>query len=124
MTDIDRRISDSLDADDRAFLASLDEGRGLFLQIGDTLGGPLAGWTRLAAASSIAVTLGAVFAAWQLLTVQDTRALVLWAVAVLAALLVQGFIKLWFFSRMNMLAILREVRRLHVQVALLAEEKR
>jgi hypothetical protein len=40
-------------------------------------------------------------------------------VAVVVAVVMQGFIKDWFFSRMNMLTILREVKRLQVQVAML-----
>ena len=31
------------DADDRAFLASLDDERGMFRQLGDSMGGPLGG---------------------------------------------------------------------------------
>ena len=33
-----------------------------------------------------------------------------------------GFAKEWMFNRMNMLTILREVKRLQVQVALLTEQ--
>jgi hypothetical protein len=121
MTEIDRRIGESLDADDRAFLASLDEGRGLFVQIGDTFDGPLGGWAKLVAAASLALALVLFYSSWKLLTAQDTRALVLWAVAVLAALFAQGFIKQWFFARMNMLSVLRELKRMQVQVAMLTD---
>lgn len=121
MTDIDDRIRAGLDADDRAFLEALDDNRGLFTQIGDTLGGPLGGWAKLISAVSVLVALFTLIAVWKLLTVQEPRNLILWAVAVLAALVMQGFIKQWFFSRMNMLSILREVKRLQVQVAVQQE---
>ena len=120
MTDIDDRIRGALDADDRAFLASLDS-RGLFAQIGDTLGGPLAGWARLVAAIAIVLALLALFAVWKLVTAQGSRELVLWATAVIVVVIAQGFTKDWLFSRMNMFAILREVKRLQVQVAMLHE---
>ena len=119
MTDIDDRIRAGLDADDRDFLASLDHSRGLFTQIGDTLGGPLGGWAKLMSVVSVFLGVFTFFAAWNLLTAEQTRELILWAVAVMAAIVMQGFIKDWFFSRMNMLAILREVKRLQVQVAML-----
>jgi hypothetical protein len=119
MTDVDNRIAAALDDDDRAFLASLDNSRGLFAQIGDTLGGPLGGWAKLVFVVSIFLALFTALAIWQLVTVDDTRELVLWAVAVVVAVVMQGFIKDWFFSRMNMLTILREVKRLQVQVAML-----
>jgi hypothetical protein len=119
MTDVDNRIAAALDDDDRAFLASLDNSRGLFAQIGDTLGGPLGGWAKLVFVVSIFLALFTGLAIWQLVTVDGTRELVLWAVAVVVAVVMQGFIKDWFFSRMNMLTILREVKRLQVQVAML-----
>lgn len=120
MTDIDDRIRAGLDADDRAFLASLDS-RGLLAQVGDTLGGPLGGWARLVAVATVAVSLLALFAAWKLVTAEGTRALVLWATALIFLFTAAGFLKDWLFSRMNMLAILREVKRLQVQVAMLQE---
>jgi len=119
MTNIDDRIHAGLDADDRAFLASLDDSRGLFAQIGDTMGGPLGGWAKLVGVASVFVGLFTLFAAWKLLTVDGTRELILWAAVVVSAIVMQGFIKDWFFSRMNMLAILRELKRLQVQVAML-----
>jgi len=122
MTDIDDRIRARLDADDRAFLASLDDGRGLFAQIGDTLGGPLGGWAKLVFVASGLFGILMLLAVWKLLTAHDTRELILWATAVIALVTAQGFIKDWFFSRMNMLSILRELKRLQVQVALLGAE--
>lgn len=47
----------------------------------------------------------------------------LWAIAALAVIVIMGFAKEWMFARMNMLTILREIKRLQVQVALLSEEK-
>ncbi len=122
MTDTDDRIRSALDADDREFLASLDDSRGMFTQIGDTLGGPLGGWAKLMMAVSFALGIAMFYSLWQLLTAEGTRELVLWATATLAALLMQGFTKDWFFSRMNMFSVLREVKRLQLQVALQQEE--
>jgi hypothetical protein len=122
MTDIDDRIRSALDEDDRAFLASLDS-RGLFSQIGDTLGGPLAGWARLVAGIAVVLALLALFAVWKLVTAQSSRELVLWATAVIVVVIAQGFTKDWLFSRMNMFAILREVKRLQLQVAMLQERR-
>ena len=39
MTEIDNRIRGALDEDDKAFLASLDQERGMFTQMGDVLAG-------------------------------------------------------------------------------------
>lgn len=123
MNTTDERIRDVLDADDRAFLEQLESDRGLWRQMGDSLSGPMGGWAKLVFAGSFVLALAMVYAAWQLLTATDTRELVLWAVAVIFLFTAQGFTKDWFFSRMNMLNILREVKRLQLQVAMLQGPK-
>ncbi|TMM48842.1 DUF6768 family protein [Qipengyuania marisflavi] len=118
MTDFDTRISEGLGADDQAFLASLESDRGLYRQIGDSLTGPLGGWAKMAFVLSFVIGLGLVYSAWQVFTVADTAAIIRWAAVTLALLIMQGFLKQWMFSRMNMLSILREVKRLQLQLAM------
>lgn len=123
MTEIDDRIRGALDADDRAFLAGLEENRGLFRQMGDAMTGPLGGWAKLIFVILLLMAGVLFYCVWQLLTAATTDDRILWGIASLAVLTAQGFAKDWFFSRMNMLAILREVKRLQLQVAMLAEEQ-
>ncbi len=118
MTTIDDKIRGALDEDDQAFLASLDEGRGLFTQIGDTLSGPLGGWAKLIFVVTFFLAMATFYAIWQLFLVDTTRELILWATGSVIGFMAVGFTKDWFFSRMNMLAILREVKRVELQVAL------
>jgi hypothetical protein len=119
MTEIDDRIRAALDDDDRAFLASLDDHRGLFVQIGDSLGGPLGGWAKLVFALTFIVSLVMLYTAWRMFTADALRDVVLWATATVVLVMSVGFMKDWLFSRMNMFFILREVKRLQVQVAML-----
>ena len=123
MTDIDDRIRDALDADDKAFLDSLESDRGLFRQLGDSWKGPMGGWAKLAFAMSIAFGVLLLVVAWQVAHTSDPIGHTLWAIAMLAVIIMLGFIKMWMFERMNMLTILREVKRLQIQVALLGEDK-
>lgn len=122
MTDIDDRIRGALDADDRAFLDSLED-RGLFRQLGDSLGGPLGGWAKLVFAVTFALSGVMFYAIWQAIAAEELRETVLWSACAVAMVMGVGFLKDWLFSRMNMFAILREVKRLQVQVALLGEER-
>ncbi len=124
MTHIDDRISDALDEDDRAFLASLDEGRGMFTQIGDVLAGPLGHWSKLIFAVAVLIGFTLVYCVWRFFAAGSTDEAVWWGMVSLGALMMQGFIKEWFYSRMNLLAMLREMKRLQFQVALLEESKR
>ena len=123
MTDIDDAIRAGLDADDRAFLASLDDERGLFRQLGDSLGGPLGGWAKVVFAMTFVMGIVLLVSVWQLLTADTTRDQILWATAAMALVMSTGFLKDWLFSRMNMFNVLREVKRLQLQVAMLTEKR-
>lgn len=123
MSNIDERIAGALSEDDHAFLAALDNDRGLFTQVGDVLGGPLGGWAKLIFVVTFFLAIATFYAIWQLFTVEGTRETIMWATGVVIGFMATGFTKDWFFSRMNMIAILREVKRLQVQVALTGEDK-
>ena len=118
MTRIDDTIGEALDADDRAFLERLDRERGLFTQLGDVMAGPLGGWAKLMFAVSLVLGAGMLFAGWQFFTAQGDAELTRWGLITLAILLLQGFAKEWFFARMNMLTILREIKRAELRIAM------
>lgn len=118
MSNIDERIAGALSEDDHAFLASLDEGRGMFTQIGDVLTGPLGGWSKLIFAVAFVLGFVLIYAGWRFFTASATDDYIWWGLVTLAILMMQGFIKEWFYNRMNMISILREIKRLQVQVAL------
>ena len=123
MTDKDDLIAAALDEDDKAFLDSLEEDRGLFRQIGDTWQGPLGGWAKLIFGFTVVLGLLFLFVLWQTTQTTDHPMIhAIWAIAGVALLVVIGFSKEWMFNRMNMLTILREVKRLQVQVALLSDQ--
>lgn len=124
MTTIDDRIRGALDEDDRAFLDGLDDRRGMFAQIGDSWHGPLGGWARFAFALAIAIGLGLAYALYRAVMADGTDALLGWGLTCIALLVMQGFLKEWMFARMNMLMLLREVKRLQLQVAELAAADR
>lgn len=123
MTDIDDRISTALDADDRAFLAELEGDRGLFRQMGDSMQGALGGWAKLIFAVLLLMTGVLFWCLYNLIVSPSMDERILWAIASLAVLMAQGFAKDWFFSRMNMLTVLREVKRLQLQLAMLGEKR-
>lgn len=119
----DDRIREALSADDQAFLESLDAERGMFQQIGDTWKGPMGGWAKLIFAFTTALGILFVFVIWKTATTTDNVAVhTLWAIMGVALLVVMGFAKEWMFARMNMLTVLREIKRLQLEVALMREE--
>lgn len=122
--DPDTRIADNLNDDDWAFLESLDQDRGMFQQIGDSWKGPLGGWAKLVFGFTVVLGFVFLFVIWQVAHSTDNVMVhALWAIAGVALLVILGFAKEWMFARMNMLTILREVKKLQVQVALLSEKQ-
>ena len=117
MTNIDDRIRGALDDDDRAFLDSLDTKRGMFAQIGDSMHGPLGGWAKFAFVIAIAVGVTLAYSFYRAITADSTDAILGWGLTCIALLIMQGFLKEWMFARMNMLMLLKEVKRLQIQVA-------
>ena len=73
MTSIDERIGSALSEDDREFLASLDEGRGMFTQIGDVLTGPLGGWSKLIFAVAFVLGFVLIYAGYRFFTASAAR---------------------------------------------------
>ncbi|WP_435202756.1 DUF6768 family protein [Qipengyuania sp. 902] len=123
MTNIDDRIRGALDEDDQAFLENLQEDRGMFRQIGDSMTGPLGGWAKVVFGFAILIGLAMLWVVRNLVLSTEVDQATFWAVVLTATLVVQGFIKEWLFARMNMLTILREIKRLQLQVAMLEERK-
>ncbi len=123
MTNIDERIRGALSEDDRQFLASIDGDRGMFQQIVDSWHGPLGNWARFSFALAIIIGIGLAYAFFRALTANSTDALLGWGLSCLALLIMQGFLKEWMFARMNMISILKEVKRLQLQIAMLSESK-
>lgn len=123
MADLDDKISEALDADDYAFLTKLEADRGMFQQIGDSWQGPLGGWAKLVFGFTFALGMLLLFVIYKVAHSTDNIMVhALWAIGGLALLIIMGFAKEWMFARMNMLTILREIKRLQVQVALLSEK--
>lgn len=119
MTNIDDRIRGALDADDRAFLEGLENEPGMFRQLGDTFRGPMKGWIILINTVVFLLTILGFYAVWGFLSAEGTESMLRWAALGWVAWTVQIAGKQWLMDRMNMLNILREVKRLELRVAMM-----
>ena len=118
--DFDKRLLGDLSADDEAFLARLDDDRGLYEQMADTFTGPLKLWTAFAFVLSLAFFIGSIYALVQLWGGPPLRESLLWLALFSWLTLAVGLIKIWFWMRMNQIALLRELKKIELQVARLA----
>jgi len=60
-----------------------------------------------------------VWCGWQALQAPDLRLVILWAAGAVVAIIGVSMVKLWFFMEMQKNSIVREVKRLELQVAAL-----
>lgn len=121
MTKFDDELGATLSAEDKAFLQDLENGRGLFEQLGATLQGPMRFWSYLITIITFFVAMGAFYAGWQALHAVETREIILWSTGVVLLFMMVGFAKNWIFQRMNLLSVLTELKALELRVAQLSD---
>lgn len=116
MTNFETRLKESLTAEDEAFLRNLEEGVSLFGQLGSTFSGPMKLWTAFAFLLSFAFFGLAVWCFVEMLGTEDVREMLLWFTGVFGGMLSVAMIKIWFWMRMNHLALLRELKRIELRL--------
>lgn len=119
MKDIDRKIDDALDAEERELLRSLDE-QGFFAQAIGVFGGP-AGWASgvMMAAQAITFVAG-VWAAWNFFEAGEPVTQLRWGLPAAVLLIVATMIKLALVPRMESNRLMRELKRIELQIARIA----
>lgn len=116
MDDLDRKIEDALSEEDRKLMAKFGE-QGLLGQVGGLFQGKL-GW--LAAITFVVATLATVIGVWaafKFYYAGDIAAMLKWGALAWAGLTTQIMIKLWSWMRMESNRVIREVKRLELQIA-------
>ena len=118
MTDtFDKRLFSELSDDDAAFLEQLEEDRGLYAQMADTFSGPMKLWTVFAFVLSLTFFGGAIYTLTQLWAGPPLRESLLWLALFGWLALAVAMIKVWFWMRLNQITLLRELKKIELQVA-------
>ena len=117
MSNIDQAIRQALSAEDAEFLARFESEAPLHEQVLATLGGRFGFFNVLAWVVGLAMFGGFLYCGWQAWNAVEMRDLVLWACGALCAFLGLGLIKIWFWMELQKNQVLREVKRLELQVA-------
>ena len=117
MTKLDDAIHGALTQEDAEFLACLEQEPGALQQITGIFGGPLSWiyWLFLVAAAGFGIF--GVYAAWQFAIALEVRPLFYWGAVTGLCLVVVAVVRLIFFMQINTNRVLREVKRLELQVA-------
>lgn len=120
MSNLDRAIREALSKEDAEFLARFDGQSTPVGEVLDTFKGQWALMNTFAAFISVALFGAFVYFVWQMLSAVEVRDVVLWSVGAIIAMLGVAMLKMYFWMEMNKNVVLREVKRLELQVARLA----
>jgi hypothetical protein len=124
MNNLDHAIRQSLSAEDAALLDRLGADQALHQQVLATFEGRLrwfnaAGWVAGLVLFGVASLL-----TWRFMEAEDVREMLRWGAAAGLAFVGIALIKVWFWMELQKNAIVREVKRLELQVASLAAQLR
>ena len=115
MEDIDQRIRDALSDEDRALFEQGEPGlRDLVLE---TFRGRLRFFTWVSWIMTLVLFGLQVFSAVRYFGVEALEDKVMWATLFLFFAMGVGMLKIWLFMQMDKAAVLREIKRLELQVA-------
>jgi hypothetical protein len=124
MNELDRAIRQSLSAQDAELFDRFDADQALHRQVLATFAGELrwfnaAGWI----AGAVLFVVGCLFA-WRFWSAEEVEGMLHWGAASALAFAGVALVKVWFWLELQKNAIVREVKRLEVQVASLAMQVR
>ena len=120
--DIDQLIKDSLSRENAEFYASLDE-EGLSRKIRGLYTGKM-GWMAIATGIvNIIAAVVSVYCLYQIFTVPGTTEIVRYLAILLVAWSFGCMVKLWQWMQMDKNSIIREMKRLEFQIAILMEDR-
>ncbi len=119
MTDLDRQIEEALDAEDRNLFDQLGE-QGLFSQWFSVYRGKQGWIATISTIAMLALFGGAVYAGWNFLHSASGVEAAQWGAVTWFLMTMVAFMKVWFWMRMETNRVLREVKRVELQLARLA----
>jgi hypothetical protein len=124
MTDLDQAIRESMSSEDAALFDRLGADQTLHRQVLATFKGQL-GWFNTAGWIAGFVLFGlASFSALRFVQADELAGMLRWGAASALAFAGLALVKIWFWLELQKNATVREIKRLEVQVASLAAQRR
>ena len=120
MSNIDAKIKRALEATDTDLAHEFDGDQSMTEMVFDVFRGTQKWLTFLAIFCSIVFMAASVFGIIQLFKAQELHEHILWGLGVMFCFSAVSLMKIWFWMQMNRNSILREIKRVELQVARLA----
>jgi len=119
MEDIDKLIKETLTEEEAKFYDGLEE-QGFFKSLGGLFKGKNS-WLTLILNVFNAIIFGLlIYSIIQTMEVEKTNDLILWVTAVVLCFISMSIIKIYFWMQINKNALIREIKRLELQVSSLS----
>lgn len=116
MSKLDETLRARLSHADEEFLADLENGEGFFSQLFATFKGPQ-GWVGIMIMFAVAILLVvSCWCVWEAVHAPNDRETILWVSGAVAGLIGQGLLRIFLASRMHMLAVMRELKRIELRL--------
>ena len=122
MDNIDREIEKALSEEDRALAKQFEE-LSLIGQFKTVFQGPTSFVSIPAIIFGSLATIAFFYAAWQFIQVNEPSEKLLWLGGTTFLALWLGFMKVWFWMRMESNRVMREIKRVELQIARLGLNK-
>lgn len=116
MNDIDNKIQEALDAEDRDLLDQFGE-QGLIAQSLSVFQGRQGWIAGIALFAGAILFAGALYSGWRFFTAPAALESAQWAAVAWFLMTMVAFMKVWFWMRMESNRVIREVKRVELQVA-------
>ncbi len=116
MNKLDRLIEETLDAEDRAIFAQYGE-RGMFGEIAGLFSGKFGPWNILTAVIQLLLFAGALYAGRQFIAIDDLQEMIRWGALAGLLFMAMTAIKLMQWEQVHANRIIREIKRVELQLA-------
>ena len=120
MNNIDAKIRRALEATDADLADEFDGDQSMTEMVFDTFRGTQKWLTFLSIFWGLVFMAGSIVGIIQVFKAQETRELILWGLGFVFCFSAVAMMKVWFWMQMNRNSILREIKRVELQVARLA----
>lgn len=122
MSEIDDKILEALTGEDREALESFTAQPGFFSMLWEPMRGSFKSIAIAAFVVMIVVFVMLVYSIVGFFSATDEVSKLHWTGIGLAMLIVMGLLRIWYFMEINRLSVIREIKRLELQVSLMAKK--
>jgi len=119
---IDERIKRELEQDNPDLDAILVDDEGLFDRLSGSFRGAMGRWVVAVYLTAVVVGVIIAWSFYRFFVAIELQDQVFWGVCFVASLSMQGFVKQWLFMESNRNSIMREIKRVEIAVARLADK--